>query len=113
MNLSAGRALRRTGGHPCGGAPVYSGFVRSWKRPPNEPMTTFPANEYLRIENGEPGVETLTAQTQTGGVCSGWNSSLLNVVAVEIIDALSDTEHRAELESLLRSHFGDWSSSPL
>ena len=73
----------------------------------------FPANEYLRVENGEPGVETLTAQTQTGGVCSGWNSSLLNVVAVEIIDALSDTEHRAELESLLRSHFGDWSSSPL
>ena len=36
-----------------------------------------------------------------------------HMVAVDIIDALSDTEHWAELESLLRSHFGDWSSSPL
>ena len=61
----------------------------------------FPANEYLQIEHGEPRV------------CSGWNSSLLNVWWPWTLPTRCRYGVLAELESLLRSHFGDWSSSPL
>jgi TnpA family transposase len=53
----------------------------------------FPANEYLRIENSEPVLKRLPRKPQPEGLL--WLEQQLaeRMVAVDIIDALSDTEH--------------------
>ena len=47
----------------------------------------FPANEYLRIENGEPGVERFRHPTE--GLLRLEQQLAERMVAVDIIDALS------------------------
>jgi hypothetical protein len=53
----------------------------------------FPANEYLRIENGEPVLKRLPRKPEPEGLLRLEQQLAERMVAVDIIDALSDTEH--------------------
>ena len=53
----------------------------------------FPANEYLRIENGEPVLKRLPRKPEPEGLLRLEQQLAERMMAVDIIDALSDTEH--------------------
>jgi len=53
----------------------------------------FPGNEYLRIENGEPVLKRLPRKPEPDGLLRLEQQLAERMVAVDIIDALSDTEH--------------------
>jgi len=54
---------------------------------------SFPANEYLRIENGEPVLKRLPRKPEPEGLLGPEQQFAERMAAVCIIDALSDTEH--------------------
>jgi hypothetical protein len=54
---------------------------------------TFPANEYLRIENGEPVLKRLSRKPEPEGLLRLEQQLAERIPTVDIIDALSDTEH--------------------
>jgi TnpA family transposase len=53
----------------------------------------FPANEYLRIENGEPVLKRLPRKPEPEGLLRLEQQLAERMATVDIIDALSDTEH--------------------
>ena len=53
----------------------------------------FPANEYLRIENGEPVLKRLQRKPEPEGLSRLEQQLVGHMTHVDIVDALSDTEH--------------------
>ena len=53
----------------------------------------FPANEYLRIENGEPVLKRLQRKPEPEGLSRLEQQLVEHMTHVDIVDALSDTEH--------------------
>ena len=53
----------------------------------------FPANEYLRIENGEPVLKRLQRKPEPEGLSRLEQQLGEHMTHVDIVDALSDTEH--------------------
>ena len=53
----------------------------------------FPANEYLRIENGEPVLKRLQRKPGPEGLSRLEQQLVKRMTHVDIVDALSDTEH--------------------
>jgi hypothetical protein len=53
----------------------------------------FPANEYLRIENGEPVLKRVPRKAEPEGLARLEQQLADRMAAVDIIDALADTEH--------------------
>jgi TnpA family transposase len=53
----------------------------------------FPDNEYLRIENGEPVLKRLQRKPEPDGLLQLEQQLTERMADVEIVDALSDTEH--------------------
>jgi hypothetical protein len=64
----------------------------------------FPANEHLRIENGEPVLKRLQRKPEPGGLSRLEQQLAEHMTHVDIVDALSDTEHWLN-QSFLRSDF--------
>src|SRR5262249_1520895 len=89
-----GRAL---GGEEVGvqvAGPSFLAVVRAdVDGPVNGADDNFPANEYLRIENGEPVLKRLQRKPEPEGLLSLEQQLAERMAAVDIIDALSDTEH--------------------
>jgi hypothetical protein len=67
---------------------------------------TFPANEYLRIENGEPVLKRLSRKPEPDGLLRLEQQLAERMVGVDINRRAVRYGALAELESLLRSHFG-------
>src|SRR5207249_4853260 len=53
----------------------------------------FPANEYLRIENGEPVLKRLQRKPEPEGLSRLEQQLVEHMTHVDIVDALSHTEH--------------------
>src|SRR3974390_1609603 len=94
MSLSVGSRFTGNGAGSLGEGPFFfPGFRAQLEAAAKRADDNFPANEYLRIENGEPVLKRLPRKPEPEGLRRLDKQLAERRVAVAIIDALSDTEH--------------------